>query len=322
MPTNTYGIPGPTNPKDAYVEGRTSVPSAGGYKGWNITPGTDADIAAQVQRINAMGNTSAAPSPSTNIGAGSTPPVTGTGAGASTNLDAAYSTALNKYLESLNTSNDINEQVDKASLISRRKIEDIYDTPGGLKSGANESAAFFNRRANANLADLGIAQDASTRATQASLERLKFEQSRLPSNEDFNLSAGQVRYSYDPVTGGYKQVASGPEKAAEAWGDPYMLGGDYVQRNSATGEIRTAVNVASGDSTSTAAARAAQQRADINAAINDFRTQMTMRQWAGANPNAYMQYKEYLLREYGLSAVNELDNAMQAFGIAVDTKNK
>lgn len=218
MPTlNAYGIPGPTDPKDAYVAGRTSVPSAGGYKGYNITPGSDAEIAAQVQRINSLGvgTTPAAPPPTaigtgTGVG-GTTGAGTGVGGttGTGTDLDTAYSNAMSKYLESLTSSNEIAGQVDKAALGSRHAIEDIYDRPGGLKSGAIESAAYFTRRANANLADLGIAQDASTRATQAALERVKFEKDRLGKTpEDFNLSPGQTRYTYDPATGSYKEVAS------------------------------------------------------------------------------------------------------------------
>lgn len=36
----------------------------------------------------------------------------------------------------------------------------------------------------------------------------------------------------------------------QVWGDPYMMGGDYVQKNQKTGEIRTAVNVPKGGSDS------------------------------------------------------------------------
>src|SRR3990167_2680076 len=41
-------------------------------------------------------------------------------------------------------------------------------------------------------------------------------------------------------------------KDENVWGNPYTLGGDLVQRNSVTGEIRTAVNVSKGTSTTPA----------------------------------------------------------------------
>lgn len=41
----------------------------------------------------------------------------------------------------------------------------------------------------------------------------------------------------------YSPFSKTPEKAVDQWSDPYMLGGDYVQKNIKTGEIRTAVNV-------------------------------------------------------------------------------
>jgi len=40
-------------------------------------------------------------------------------------------------------------------------------------------------------------------------------------------------------------VKAAPTKQAQ-WSEPYLMGGDYVQKNTQTGEIRTAVNVASG----------------------------------------------------------------------------
>jgi hypothetical protein len=109
--------------------------------------------------------------------------------------NASYRSALDSYMNSLKGSDAMNAKVDKASIASRRGIEDALDAPGGLKQGAQETAALFSRRANANLADLGVAQDAATRATSGALERLKYEGGLLPKpGEAFNLSPGQKRY--------------------------------------------------------------------------------------------------------------------------------
>ena len=70
-------------------------------------------------------------------------------------------------------------------------------------------------------------------------------QKEIDLQKPFELSEGQIRYEYDPKTGEYKEVAGSPKKG-EKWSEPYSLGGDLVQKNLATGEIRTAVNVASG----------------------------------------------------------------------------
>ncbi len=326
MPTNTYGNPGATNPKDLYVAGRTSVPSAGGFQGYNITPGTDAEIAAQVQAISARGAgypslTGDTPTPPDT---GGTPSPTPTPTPTAPDLDTAYSNAMSKYLESLTASNEAQTTSDKASVAARRGYENLLSESGGLKSGAEQSAAYFNRRATSNLADLGIAQDAATRASNVFLERLKYEQDLLGKpKEDFNLSPGQTRYAYDPTTGAYKEVASAA--ANEPAGPASVQEYEYAKKNGYTGTFAQYQNEDANRKAKaaggTATERSAAQRADINAAINDFQTQMSQRGWAGANPNAYKRYKQYLLSEYGLSAVNELDNAMQSFGIVVDTKN-
>lgn len=43
-------------------------------------------------------------------------------------------------------------------------------------------------------------------------------------------------------------TAKAPTAAADKWSEPFSLGGDLVQKNLTTGEVRTAVNVASGSS--------------------------------------------------------------------------
>ncbi len=49
----------------------------------------------------------------------------------------------------------------------------------------------------------------------------------------------------------FELVSPFVRKPEENWSEPYLLGGDYVQKNSKTGEIRTAVNVPKGTDTTT-----------------------------------------------------------------------
>lgn len=123
------------------------------------------------------------------VDAGGTQPST-----AVSDPNAAYRGALDSYLASLKGSDDMNTQVEKAQIDSRRQYQATLDAPGGLKSGAEDSAAVFNRRSSSNLADLGVAQDASTRATSQALERLKYEQGLIPKNDPFSLNPGESRY--------------------------------------------------------------------------------------------------------------------------------
>ena len=121
--------------------------------------------------------------------------------------NTSYDNALNSYLDALQGSNRANEASDSAAIAARRGYLDTLDAPGGLKSGAQESAARFSRNANSSLADLGVAQNAASNASNVALERLKFEQSKLPKpGEAFNLSPGQSRFD---ASG--KQIASLPD---------------------------------------------------------------------------------------------------------------
>lgn len=57
----------------------------------------------------------------------------------------------------------------------------------------------------------------------------------------FNMSPGQTRFGPDgqPVV----SLPPTPEKAPEKWSEPYKLGGQTVQRNEVTGQIRQAVTL-------------------------------------------------------------------------------
>lgn len=161
--------------------------------------------------------TSITPPESSSTGSTPTTPV-------ATPKNTNYDSALKSYLGALEGSNRTNEMADSAAIRARRQYLDTLDKPGGLKSGAQESATLFNRNASANLADIGVAQNAATNASQVALERLKYEQGQLPKpGEAFNLSPGQARYD---ASG--NQIASLPG-AAPSITDQYGTGsiGEY-----------------------------------------------------------------------------------------------
>lgn len=87
------------------------------------------------------------------------------------------------------------------------------------------------------IAGLPAEQQAAMRAFPGIAQ--KFAESQvIPATDKFmTLSEGQQ--IIDPRTG--KVVAEGAKKQMEAWSDPYMLGGQMVQKSNLTGQIRQAV---------------------------------------------------------------------------------
>lgn len=111
-----------------------------------------------------------------------------------------------------------------------------------------------------SLADKKRAEQQRLIQEQAS-QNLAFEQEQFKTIQQMAIDA--AAQGADSLTLTKIQQAANAAEAAqiaapylkakeESWGDPFLLGGDYVQRNNVTGEIRTAVNVAAGSGGSTA----------------------------------------------------------------------
>lgn len=210
MRTDQPSSNGATSPAKTSIAPATSkTPSSpGSYQGVAITPGTDAEIAAQIAQIDRGSSLGNAPQQNyiTSLMGGNTGSgYTGAGNTGSTDTGTktksnaytpsqSYTDAMEAYLNALGTSNALSEKVQKETLASNHAYQDILDASGGTTSGAQGMAALNARRSNASLADLGIAQNAATDASNLALERLKFEQGILPSNDPYTLSPGQTRY--------------------------------------------------------------------------------------------------------------------------------
>lgn len=166
----------------------------------------------------------------------STPPVN-TG-------NPTYDAAINSYLTALNSSNAINERVQKTTLDANNQQEGDINAPGGTLGGNQATAALDNRENNLSLANLGIAQGAATDAKNVALQAAQFAQSALPTPAaPFTLSPGETRYDASgkpiatvspaasasktigtPATGVYQQNADG------SWTQTLApVGGDNVQ---------------------------------------------------------------------------------------------
>jgi len=104
---------------------------------------------------------------------------------------------------------DVQNQYQAAELDSRRRYENILDTPGGLKSGTQAGATLDRRRSNQELADIALQEQAAARSAQVAQTTYEnylnagksmyeaeqaAQQAALDVAEDFTLSEGQARY--------------------------------------------------------------------------------------------------------------------------------
>lgn len=143
---------------------------------------------------------------------------------------------------------DVQKRKEEADLEARRRYEEILDKSGGLKAGAEQSAALDRRRSNQELADLALQESAAARTAgvyddiyqkeQAQNRPLTLEEAtslgvpfgttmseatamgKIPEGatkavEGFNLGKEQTRWEYDSETGQYVEVARGASAGAD-----------------------------------------------------------------------------------------------------------
>lgn len=147
-------------------------------------------------------------------------------------------TAYDKYIESLTSDTnkaalekktadaqrlaDIQSRNEKQYLNTVSGRENILDTPGGLKIGAQESANMFTRRASAESAYGAIEEGAAARTAGVSRDayndaiaqgktayEAELEQEKANKKEGFTLGEGQTRYEINPATGQYEAISGG-----------------------------------------------------------------------------------------------------------------
>jgi hypothetical protein len=125
------------------------------------------------------------------------------------------------YLESMNKDYarlaDIQSQSEAKELEARRLYEANLDKPGGLLSGAQQSAALSSRRTNQELADLALRESAAARTAGVSQSAYEQAYKENQPSDGFTLSSGQIRYDAagNPIAG-----------TSEAGGGAYIPGAD------------------------------------------------------------------------------------------------
>lgn len=130
--------------------------------------------------------------------------------------------------DSLKRLSSIQSDNERASVDARKGYERTLDTPGMLRSGAQEAAGVFKRRSSDDLADRALAESAAARSAQvaenvytnalnAGKTVFEAEQEAEKSLRDssFNLTEGQERFQLDPKTGQYVKVAGTPKPQGE-----------------------------------------------------------------------------------------------------------
>lgn len=156
---------------------------------------------------------------------------------------------------------------EKAQLDARKGVEANLDREGGLKSGAQQSAQVYSRRAGEDIADLALAETAAARSAEiandtyntyinagksvyeaeTAAEKVKrdedYRQAELNKGEGFSLNAGQSRYDAkgNLIAGGSSSVDDEGSKLltateAQLLGVPYGTTRSQAYGSSATGK--------------------------------------------------------------------------------------
>ena len=61
---------------------------------------------------------------------------------------------------------------------------------------------------------------------------------------------------------------------------------------------------------------------DISGAVDQFKTKIAQKGWAGVNPQDYKTMADYMLKEYGTAGITKFKTAVANSGLKVDTVNK
>jgi len=134
--------------------------------------------------------------------------------------------------------------------------QDKLNTLFTLKSKDIENAYNYRKDTREKIWDLLTAKEKAKIDAQQKADDRKYDQEKanLKSINDWSKLAIDNRQSnligeisrLDPKSSTFKQdlgAITSKITLKEEWSEPYMLGGDYVQKNTKTGQIRTAVSV-------------------------------------------------------------------------------
>lgn len=288
-PTNSLSSPAAQNYVSSLLPASSFGSNAPGYQPDTLlNNGAAAKTPAQLAAAGAPADPTA---PSTTTSSGSNP-------------TSDYASAMADYIAALKNSQDLTASEQSQTLNANRQYQSDLDAPGGLQGGNQATAALDQRRNNASLADLGVAETSATNATNLAYNKVQaLQPTQAPytlspgqtrydasgnaiasapdtTNENFTLSPGSARYSYDPTTGTYTQVANQPATGL-AGGDvsqltPYTKtaydGSQYVDLSSLTAtQKQAAAAIASANGIPTILD--AQSASKINA-ISDAKTNL------------------------------------------------
>lgn len=221
-----------------------------------------------------------------------------------TNTLTDEDSAFSDYLKSL-TSTPEDEAA--TSYLNNLTTQSKLDYEKALQSGetlgfATGEAGRVDRQ-NAILLE-GAARNVEARGTLAgnrstiAKARLDYETGKLTRAAEakkasikapFELSPGQERYEYDPITGKPIKVASVPPTPKK-------------DKKLTEGEKRKIMTD------------------DVNEAVRQLGQIVKVKGFRGVSIDDYNEMRAYLQKEYGYEGVKELDSAMEVLGLSVDKK--
>lgn len=203
------------------------------------------------------------------------------------------------YLDSLtetDSEKSAREYVSRLLSDSKKAYEDALGR-GETMGYAQGEAARVKRNNDLTIDSASSAYDVikSGEEKRRNVAKLKYDyykekaKTEAENNKPFELSEGQRRYVYDPVTKGYKEIANVPKTYKPTSGG-VRPPTTTQQRNS---DVSTVV----------------ETLAKVKAAKNQY----------GVDPTAYQYYVDQLLEQYGSAGVAELKKQLSAKGLKIDT---
>lgn len=157
----------------------------------------------------------------------------------------SYRDYLSQYTNSLKPSEevvaartklaDIQNKGEAKSLEARRKYEEILDTSGMLKGGAQDAARMDSRRSNQELADIALQESAAARSLTALTGNEEARSTALKSVMELSKPL-QIGDSYiDPTTG--KIIYEKPQGVNDKYGSGIIGEYNFAKANGYTGSF-------------------------------------------------------------------------------------
>lgn len=274
---------------DASPASRQQLATEYGVSGYDFSGGKNTELMGKL-RSGAPGQVDPTGGTTTSANTGTTP-----------TTPRAVDPDFQAYLDTLN---ETSEEKSAREYVSRLLTDSKTAHEKALQSGetmgfAQGEAARVKRNNDLTIDSASSAYDVikTGRERQGNIAKLKYDyfktakEKEAELNKPFDLSEGESRYVYDPVTKEYKTIATKP-KTYKPTGPTKIPQPTQTQ----------------------------QRNADVSSVVDALDQAMKAKNQFGIDPTNYNYYVAEITREYGSTGANELKKQLAARGLKVDTK--